>query len=103
MKNGITVRAPAAEVTELLQNQLSADEYQYVRVSTPRSDPFTPAPARDLGIILSIVEFSASAIVGGVIYDVAKRTVEILKAHYGDRIEYTDDPSKTDDDQDQSG
>jgi len=94
-----TVYAPTDEVRELLSTQMSPADFKLLNVANPADDPFNIRPNRDIEQFITVVEFAANAVAGGVLYDVVKRAYEVLKNRYGNRVEKHND--KNDDEPEQ--
>lgn len=95
----IEVEATVDDVKKLLAAELTADEYKSLNIieTQPEFDPFSPTPKRDAALALALVQFTANAVIGGILYDLTKKVYGILKQKYGgkavtevDQVEGTD-------------
>lgn len=66
-----------------LAHELPDAPVDEIKVFPWAPDPFQPAPQRDLPSVLTVVEFSAAAIAGGLLYDVVKAALERIARRHG--------------------
>lgn len=92
----IIVDATAADVRELLQSKLGAGEFSLLEVNDRPEDPFSPEPYGDLPTYQAVIEFTANAIAGGIIWDVLKKAARIVRDKYGSSVKTEGDEESGD-------